>query len=83
MRKNNKGVRGRRLKILPEKVESMLPTDDNTYIKRGKVVEAGPEAVARKGDTVIFTAMGMDKVEAGDETFYYVLDTDTFILEIL
>lgn len=85
MKKNisHKGVRGRRIKIEPEKSEGFLQSEDNSFVKRGKVIAAGKDAVCKKGDTVIFTALGMDKIDIKDEVFYYVLDTDQFILEIL
>lgn len=77
------GVRGRRLKIQPERLDSLLQGEDLNFVKRGLVIGAGPYATAKVGDVVIFTALGMDKVEFGDEVFYYVLDTDQFVLEIL
>ncbi len=77
------GVRGRRLKILPDKDSNFIPTEDAKVIKMGKVIESGPESVAKKGDTVVFTGFAMDKIEMGGIEYYYVLDTDQFILEIL
>ena len=77
------GVRGRRLKIKPDESDTFIPTEDNNLIRKGVVLEAGPQATAKKGDKIIFTALGMDKITLGEESFYYVLDTDQFVLEIL
>lgn len=76
----NKGCRGRRIKIVPEKSD-VLGQDE--LIQRGKVVGAGPEARCKVGDTIIFSTDGFDKVVIGEDSFYYVLDTDVFVYEIL
>ncbi len=76
----NKGCRGRRIKIEPEKSDII---GDDTLIQKGKVIAVGPESRCKVGDTVIFSTDGFDKVTLGDESFYYVLDTDQFIYEIL
>ncbi len=76
------GVRGRRIKIKPDVSDTFIPTENGNLIKQGTVIKAGPESTARKGDKVIFTALGMDKIEIDEEVFYYVLDTDQFVLEI-
>ena len=74
--KSNKGCRGRRIKILPEKSD-ILGQDE--LLQRGKVIEAGPDAVCKVGETVIFSTNGFDQVSIGEEKFYFVLDTDQFI----
>lgn len=74
------GCVGRRIKIIPEKTD-IIGQDE--LIQRGKVIGVGPEARCKVGDTIIFSTDGFDKVVLGDETFYYVLDTDQFIYEIL
>lgn len=75
-----KGCVGRRIKIQPES-SGILGQED--LIQRGKVIGVGPGARCKVGDTIIFSTDGFDKVEIGDEKFYYVLDTDQFIYEIL
>lgn len=75
-----KGCIGRRIKIEPEK-SGILGQDD--LIQKGKVIGAGPEARCKVGDTIIFSTDGFDKVVIGEESFYYVLDTDQFVYEIL
>lgn len=77
---SNKGCRGRRIKIQPEKSD-ILGQDD--LVQKGKVIGVGPEARCKVGDTIIFSTDGFDKVIIGDESFYYVLDVDTFVYEIL
>lgn len=79
-KKNNKGCRGRRLKIQPEKSDII---GDEQLIQKGKVIGVGPEATCKVGDIVIFSTDGFDKVKIGDEEFFYALDTDIFIYEIL
>ena len=76
---SNQGCRGRRIKILPEK-SGILGQDD--LLQRGKVIAVGPEARCKVGDTIIFSTDGFDKVTIGEESFYYVLDTDQFVYEI-
>lgn len=82
-KKPYKGVRGRRLKIEPEKVDSILSIEENALIQKGKVIGAGPDTFCKVGDTVIFNAWGCDSVTIGEDKFYYILDTDEFILEIV
>lgn len=77
---NNKGCRGRRIKILPEKSDIIGQED---LLQRGKVVAVGPEARCKVGDTIIFNNDGFETVKIGDESFYYILDVDNFIYEIL
>lgn len=76
---DNKGCRGRRLKIQPEKSD-IIGNED--LIQRGKVIGAGPDAFCKVGDTIIFSTDGFDKVVVGEDSFYYVLDTDIFVYEI-
>ena len=80
MKKTNKGCRGRRIKIQPEK--SGILGQDN-LIQKGIVIGAGPDAVCKVGDVVIFSTDGFDTVQIGEENVYYALDTDIFIYEIL
>ena len=77
--KNNIGCVGRRIKIQPEKSD-VLGQDE--IIQKGRVIGAGPEATCKVGDIIIFSTDGFDKVTINDETFYYVLDTDSFVYEI-
>lgn len=81
--KPHQGVRGRRIKIEPEESNTMLVSDHTNLVQKGKVIGSGPEARARVGDTIIFNAWGCDKVTIENETFYYILDTDEFVLEII
>lgn len=76
-------LRGRRLKIVPEKIEAIFGLDEGNLCPVGKVIGAGPEAKCKVGDRVIFNTWGSDSAKVGEDTFYYVLDTDEFILEIL
>ena len=78
---SNKGCFGRRIKIEPHKSD-ILGQDE--LIQQGKVIGVGPEVkYCKVGDTIIFSTDGFDKVELGEQKFYYVLETDTFIYEIL
>lgn len=77
---SHKGCRGRRIKILPEKSQ-ILGQDDLTQF--GKVVEVGPDAHCKVGDIVIFNNDGLDKVQQGDEWYYFILDTDQFIYYVV
>lgn len=81
--KSNKGCFGRRIKIEPSK-SGILGQDD--LIQKGKVIGVGPDVKQCKvGDIIIFSTDGFDKVvlSEGEETFYYILETDTFIYEII
>ncbi len=77
----NKGVLGRRVKLQPDVVESML--GDNQVIQIGTVLDAGPDANCKKGDRVIYGSWGHDKVTLEDKVIYYLLGTDQFIFEVL
>lgn len=74
------GCRGRRIKILPEKSDILGQED---LVQRGKVVGVGPDATCRINDIIIFSTDGLDKVDINGEKFYYVLDTDIFVYEVL
>lgn len=76
------GCRGRRLKIEVEKSEMLLQSDSN-LIQKGKVVGAGPDAVCKVGDIIIFNSWGLDSVELDNIKHYFIIDTDEFVLEIL
>ncbi len=77
-----KGCRGRRLKIELLKEEFDLGQDSSTT-GVGLVVGAGPEATCKVGDKIIFTYWAKDKVTIDDKELIYILDTDTFVCEIL
>lgn len=79
MVKNRKGVQGARIKIEPEKVESMLATSE--IIQQGKVIKAGNQSICKVGDTVIVSDWLVERIKIGEETSYYV--NDSSILEIL
>lgn len=81
--KSHKGVRGRRIKIEPEKSDSLLQLDEGQLVQRGKVIGVGSEATCKVGDIVIFNAWGCDMVTIEGNKFYYILDTDEMVLEIL
>ncbi len=83
MKKIHHGVRGRRLKIEPEKNDTLLVSDDASLIQKGKIIGVGPDTLCKVGDMVIFNAWGVDRVDINGEIFYYILDTDEFVLEIL
>ena len=80
-KKTNKGCFGRRIKIEPQKSD-ILGQDD--IVQRGLVVAVGPDVKrCRAGDTVVFNNDGLDKERFDDKVFYYILETDSFIYEIL
>lgn len=76
------GCRGCRLKIEVQKSDSLLQ-DDKNLIQRGKVVGAGPYAICKVGDIIIFNLWGLDKAQINDKEYFYVLDTEEFVLENL
>lgn len=85
MKKNNIhhiGVRGRRIRIEVQKSDSFLQ-DDKSLIQKGTVTGTGPEAYCKIGDIVIFNAFGLDKITLNDLDYYYLLDTDEYVLEIM
>ncbi len=81
-KQSNKGCRGRRLKIEVYKSDSLLQ-DERSLIQKGTVIGAGPEAVCKVGDVIVFNAFGLDKVTIDDKDVYYIIDTDEFLLEIV
>lgn len=81
-KQSNKGCRGSRLKIEVQKSDTLL-RDERSLIQKGKVIGAGPEAVCKVGDIIIFNSWGLDKVTLDDKDYYYIIDSDEFVLEIL
>ena len=79
---SHKGCRGRRLEIEVAKSDTLLQ-DEKNLIQKGEVVDAGPEAYCKIGDIVIFNSWGLDKISVNDKEYYFILDTDEFVLKIL
>jgi hypothetical protein len=82
LKKSNKGCRGRRLEIEVEKSDSLLQ-DDKMLIQKGKITDAGPDAVCEVGDIIIFNSWGLDKISLNDKDYFYILDTDEFVCKTL
>ena len=80
--KNHKGCRGRRLEIEVAKSDTLLQ-DEKNLIQKGEVVDAGPEAYCKVGDIIIFNSWGLDKISVNEKEYYFILDTDEFVLSIL
>lgn len=80
--KKTNGCRGRRLKIEVQKSDMLLQTD-NSLIQKGKVIGAGPEAVCKVGDIIVFNSWGLDAIEINDIKHYYIVDTDEYVLEVV
>ena len=79
---NRKGCRGRRLEIEVQKSDTLLQ-DDKNLIQKGEVVDAGPEAFCKVGDIVIFNSWGLDKITINEKDYYFIIDSDDFILSIV
>lgn len=79
IKQSNKGVQGARIKLSPEKEDSMLVTDN--LIQRGKVIAVGKDSICKVGDIVIVSDWLVEKVTIGEELSFYV--PDSAILEIL
>lgn len=61
----------------------MLLQTDNSLIQKGKVIGAGPEAVCKVGDIIVFNSWGLDAIEINDIKHYYIVDTDEYVLEVV
>ena len=79
---SHKGCRGRRLEIEVAKSDTLLQ-DEKNLIQKGEVVDAGPEAYCKVGDIIIFNSWGLDKISVNEKEYYFILDTDEFVLSIL
>ncbi len=66
-----KGVQGQRIKIEPEKEQSMLLSNDS-LIQRGKVIGHGPNSPCNVGDIVIVSDWLVERIVLGDQTSFYV-----------
>lgn len=72
---------GRRIYIKPEEEKTLLQTGSNTATVRGTVISAGPDCkVVKEGDVLLFTSWGVDEVNVNGEKFYFLLESDEFIL---
>lgn len=77
-----KGPRGRNLLIEPERADGILQSEEGNLIQRGKVVQSGPDAYCKVGDTVIFNEGFAFKKEMNGKTYWFILDTDECILHV-
>jgi len=72
---------GRRIYILPDEEIGIIQSGESRKIVQGRVVEVGDKVEKiRPGDTVIFTAWGVDEITIKGVTHYFLLETDEFIL---
>ena len=79
--KSNKGCFGRRIKVEPLKSDIL---GEDKIVQRGKVIAIGSDVKhCRVGDMIVFNNDGLDKDSSEDKPCYYILETDTFVYEIL
>lgn len=76
---NFKGIQGDWIRIEPNKVDSLLSSEE--LIQRGEVIGAGKKSKAKVGDMVIVRDWLVEKIRLGDEIHYYFPSES--ILEIL
>ncbi len=65
----NKGVQGDWILIQPERIESMLATEE--LIQKATVLEAGPDSGCQIDDIVIVKDWQIEKIRLGELTSYY------------
>lgn len=68
-KKSNKGVQGDWILVEPEKVRSMLASDQ--LVQKGTVISSGPLALAKTGDTVILKDWQIERIVIGEDVTYY------------
>lgn len=72
---------GRRIQIKPEEEKTLIQSENNSKIVRGIVLSVGPDVkVVEEGDTLIFTSWGVDEVDIDKEKYYFLVESDEFIL---
>lgn len=65
----NSGVQGDWSLIQPERVESMLSTDE--LVQKAEVIDVGPQSPCSKGDSVIVKDWQIERIKIGDSVSYY------------
>ncbi len=65
----NSGVQGDYALIQPERVSSMLSTDE--LIQKAEVLDVGPNSPCSIGDVVIVKDWLIERIRIGDNTTYY------------
>lgn len=71
---------GRRIYIKPEEQKTVIQSPDQKLIARGEVVAVGDLCKTSVGDHLLFTTWGVDKVEIDGESYYFLIESDEFIL---
>lgn len=74
---------GKRIQIEPLEKESIFKTTNKNLAEYGKVISIGSEVKKIKvGDTILFTIWGVDKITKEDKDYYFILESDEFILAV-
>lgn len=72
---------GKRIYIEPDIKQSIIVSDNKNRIERGTVVAIGDMVEKIKvGDSILFTNWGIDKYEEDEKTYYFIIETDEYIL---
>lgn len=73
---------GRRMYIKPDKLKQIIQTaTGENLMEVGDVIAIGPEvSFCKEGDKILFTSWGVDKVTIDGEDYFFVLESDEFIL---
>lgn len=56
---------------------------EGEFLPQGIVLEAGPEANCKKGDHIRYISAFVDELKLGEESHYYIIGTDQFIVEVI
>ncbi len=72
---------GKRIYIEPSIKQSIIVSDLKNKVEKG-IVKAVGDAVEKikVGDQILFTNWGIDKFEDSDEVYYFILESDEYIL---
>lgn len=72
---------GRQILIKPQEKEQVLVSEQGTLCEYGIVQAIGSQVKEIKvGDNLGFLVWGVNKLIVGEETFYFLLETDDFLL---
>jgi len=72
---------GKRIQIEPIEKKEILTTSDKNLTEIGNVIAVGDDVgFVDVGDVLIFTSWGVDKVEYEGKFYYFLLESDEFIL---
>ena len=72
---------GTRIQIEPLEKKELLITSEKNLTEIGKIVAVGFDTIhSQVGDVIMFTSWGVDKVEYEGKSYYFLLESDEFIL---